>query len=305
MDAELRQAATTKLREIESKHGVRVLYACEAGSRAWGFDSADSDQDVRFIYRRPAIEYLSPHVEDRRDVIDGQIVGDMDAVGWDVRKAFKLLAKCNAALIEWLASPIVYAGDDAPVVVEMRRLRALYHSTPAIAWHYVKFAEGNFREYLQGDRVHLKKYLYVTRPLLAVRWTYLFPSEPPPVRMDALLDAVSRHENGGEWIAGALPAIRDLVARKKAGDELADGPRIPVLSDFLRDGLAWAKAVAGKMSGEPRPLNRFVEMDAVFQQFLIGALIEDGAIKGVGLDCSLNPAQPEPSPPPTQTHSPR
>jgi len=35
---------------IEETHNVRVLYACESGSRAWGFASADSDYDVRFMY---------------------------------------------------------------------------------------------------------------------------------------------------------------------------------------------------------------------------------------------------------------
>lgn len=39
-----------KLCEIESQHIVKMLYACESGSRAWGFASRDSDYDVRFVY---------------------------------------------------------------------------------------------------------------------------------------------------------------------------------------------------------------------------------------------------------------
>ena len=41
-----------KLKEIETAEQVRVLYAAESGSRAWGFASPDSDYDVRFIYER-------------------------------------------------------------------------------------------------------------------------------------------------------------------------------------------------------------------------------------------------------------
>ncbi len=41
-----------KLREIEAKYDVEVLWAVESGSRAWGFESPDSDFDVRFIYKR-------------------------------------------------------------------------------------------------------------------------------------------------------------------------------------------------------------------------------------------------------------
>ena len=42
-----------RLEAIEADYGVRVLYACESGSRGWGFASPDSDYDVRFIYVHP------------------------------------------------------------------------------------------------------------------------------------------------------------------------------------------------------------------------------------------------------------
>ena len=39
-----------KLTEIERQYDVKILLAAETGSRAWGFESCDSDWDVRFIY---------------------------------------------------------------------------------------------------------------------------------------------------------------------------------------------------------------------------------------------------------------
>jgi predicted nucleotidyltransferase len=42
-------AIKQKLLEIEKEHNVKILYAVESGSRAWGFESLDSDYDVRFI----------------------------------------------------------------------------------------------------------------------------------------------------------------------------------------------------------------------------------------------------------------
>ncbi len=47
------QRIRDELARIESERGVRVLYACESGSRAWGFASRDSDYDVRFLYVHP------------------------------------------------------------------------------------------------------------------------------------------------------------------------------------------------------------------------------------------------------------
>jgi len=33
------------LNQIEEQENVRIFYACESGSRAWGFPSSDSDYD--------------------------------------------------------------------------------------------------------------------------------------------------------------------------------------------------------------------------------------------------------------------
>ena len=74
------------LTQIETDHQVRILYACESGSRAWGFASTDSDYDVRFIYVHPRDGYLS--VFQGRDVIELPIDNVLDINGWDLRKAY-------------------------------------------------------------------------------------------------------------------------------------------------------------------------------------------------------------------------
>ena len=80
-----------ELDNIEQTHGVQIIYACESGSRAWGFPSRDSDYDVRFIYAHPLEWYIS--IAEKRDVIELPIVDILDINGWDIRKAFKLLRK--------------------------------------------------------------------------------------------------------------------------------------------------------------------------------------------------------------------
>jgi RNA repair pathway DNA polymerase beta family protein len=47
---EIRTTIAAELTRIEQAYDCEVLLAVESGSRAWGFQSRDSDYDVRFVY---------------------------------------------------------------------------------------------------------------------------------------------------------------------------------------------------------------------------------------------------------------
>src|SRR5436190_18752929 len=127
------QRVRNALAQLEAERNVRVLFACESGSRAWGFASRDSDYDVRFLYVHVRDWYLS--VEARRDVIEQPIADDLDLSGWELRKALQLLRKSNPPLLEWLKSPVVYKRD--PVfVAECEALAAKYYSPRKCFAHY-------------------------------------------------------------------------------------------------------------------------------------------------------------------------
>lgn len=55
-------------------------------------------------------------------------------------------------------------------------------------YHYLSMADGNYREYLQGEMVRAKKYFYVLRTLLACRWI-LRTNTPPPMLFSELAAA--------------------------------------------------------------------------------------------------------------------
>ena len=124
-EAAVRQEVRRRLDDLEREEAVRVLYACESGSRAWGFASTDSDYDVRFLYVRPRDWYLS--IAARRDVIEQPIVDPYDVNGWDLRKALQLFRKSNPPLLEWLGSPIVYR-ERTSAAAALRRLAARHCS---------------------------------------------------------------------------------------------------------------------------------------------------------------------------------
>lgn len=73
-----------RLDEIALAERIRVILAVESGSRAWGYASADSDYDVRFVYVRRVEDYAA--LTAPRDVIERLIEGEIDLGGWDLRE---------------------------------------------------------------------------------------------------------------------------------------------------------------------------------------------------------------------------
>ena len=207
---------------LEREKGVTILYACESGSRAWGMESQDSDFDVRFIYVEPMDYYVT--TRDRRDTIErpGEI---LDVAGWELRKALILLRKTNPPMLEWLQSPVVYV-DRFRTQEILRAIVDKYASGAACIYHYHHMAKGNFREYLKTHMVRMKKYLYVLRPLLAVRWIRQGRGVPVPMRIEDLLPTLDEHPRVCE-------AMLDLLDRKRNGEELGEAPSVPVLTEFI------------------------------------------------------------------------
>ena len=162
--------------DIETTHDVRVLFAAESGSRAWGFASPDSDYDVRFIYVHRPDWYIG--IGEPRDVIEAMLPGDLDLSGWDLRKTLRLFLRCNLALNEWLGSPIVYA-ERGDLAQRLRDLLPAAFRAPAGYHHYLSMAQGVFNDHLASDPVRLKRVFYVLRPLLACRWIAASSTQPP------------------------------------------------------------------------------------------------------------------------------
>ncbi len=243
-----------RLAAAEREHGVRILLAVESGSRAWGFASPDSDFDVRFIYAPRPDWYLD--IQEKRDVIEYPIVDEIDINGWDVRKALNLFRRSNPAFVEWIQSPIVYVDNGVFAARARQLLPAVYDCAKGIG-HYRSMAWNNFRGYLREDLVPLKKYFYVLRPLLAIRWIDRFKG-PPPIEFARLLDMLD-----GDVVV--LEEIDRLLAKKKAAGEMEKAPRIEDLNAFIASELALADARDLAVSDDPE---RTRLLNAVFREVL-------------------------------------
>lgn len=216
----MRELILEKLKQIEEDQHVKILLAVESGSRAWGFASPDSDYDVRFIYVGSKNDYL--RLDERRDVIELPINEELDINGWDLQKALRLFYKSNPTLFEWLSSPIVYI--DSEFADQLRAVNGKYFSSKKSLYHYISMAQGNYREYLKGEMVRAKKYLYVLRPILACKWILKNRTQPP-----MLFSELMKAELPPELTRD----VEKLLDLKMHSPETKEIPRISAINDYL------------------------------------------------------------------------
>jgi uncharacterized protein len=216
-----------RLEDISTEHKVRIAWAIESGSRAWGFPSPDSDYDARFIYVRSIDQYLSPWVP--RDVIEMPVEGDMDVNGWDLGKAIKLMLKGNAVVLEWLQSPIIYSGDPR-FKEEMLSLANQSANRISSMRHYFHLGTQQWDRFLAlGDEAPAKKLFYSARPALCLRWMRVHSEHNiPPMHFQTLLLEA-------ETPAGISNEFELLVAAKAQTRELGNTDVSSKVRAFIED----------------------------------------------------------------------
>ena len=283
------------LNQIEEQYDVKILLAVESGSRAWGFASADSDYDVRFIYVHRPEEYL--RIDSMKDVIEWQLDEVLDINGWDLRKALLAFAKGNPNVMEWANSPIIYRKSkhwDA-----LREVAMHYFSEKSALCHYYGTANSTLKGYLTGDRIRYKKYFYALRPLLCCRWIEKYHTAPP-MEFDKLLtlfkddwdrnkgdalisgdrdqgDVLTEDRNRDNPLSDdngrsdklteeLYNGIQDLLARKAATEEKDLNPQMPVIIDFIQSECARQKQLSDAAPDDHR--HDYGELNEAFRNLL-------------------------------------
>lgn len=226
-----------KLKELEKSKNANILFACESGSRSWGFASLDSDFDVRFIYTKPLDWYLS--VSEKKDTIT-IMDGDFDAVGWELKKQLKLLMKSNIPALEHLFSPIIYKGENK-IIEELRDIGTECFSPIASMFHYLSMSK-KYGEKLAKEEIKLKDLFYALRTSLAGKWILENNSLPPVAfeKMLVLLNADLENE------------IRELMHIKSNHSEsyfhLKNTHIVKLVSEIIIENQKYAKTLS---SGKP------------------------------------------------------
>lgn len=210
-----------ELEKLEKENNIRILFAVESGSRAWGFAGTDSDYDVRFVYIRDKNDYLK--LDGIKDTIELPINDELDINGWDVTKFLRLLYASNPSVFEWINSPIIYKKYF--VFDKIIEVAKKYFDEYKIINHYLHIGENHYSNYIDGkEEINVKKYFYILRSIAAARYVLKNCSIPPIVFDELRNDNIPSEYN---------LIINDLLEIKKNNDENKTIVRNEQLDKFI------------------------------------------------------------------------
>lgn len=244
-----------KLEEIEREHKIKILYACETGSRAWGFPSADSDYDIRMIYKHDLDWYLT--LSDKKDYIEIMSDdGELDITGWDIKKCLQLMWRSNSALLERVQSPVVYR-EERNIASRLREYSNRYFIPIGTMHHYLGMARNSFSEIVGRDEIKLKKLFYALRATVACKWILEKDSVPPIVFMN-MVNELSIDEN-------LKNKIGSLIELKSGVKENYIHPSEKEINNFIVQELEKAESAIHSLSGRKE---KNVDLDSVFREII-------------------------------------
>jgi predicted nucleotidyltransferase len=90
-------------------------------------------------------------------------------------------------------------------------------------------AKTNYRGYLRAELVPLKKYFYVMRPLLAIRWIEQHNAAPPMEFQELLVGLRGRND--------LLSDVSALLEKKKVTGEMDVAAPLPRLNEYIESEL--------------------------------------------------------------------
>ncbi|MFC4322731.1 nucleotidyltransferase domain-containing protein [Litchfieldia salsa] len=185
------------LKTIEDKYRIKIIFASEFGSRAYGTHGPSSDFDIRFIFIQSLENYLQ--IERPIESIVVQMKEQMEFHGWDILKAGFLLYKSNPSIYESLFSPIVYR-EDIEQIEGFRQIARDSYSLKSLYHHYHKILKSNIHS-LQVTRDKdnltyrdLKVLIQAVRALLAAHFIVKNQNLPPIIFNDLIIGSCYNNE---------------------------------------------------------------------------------------------------------------
>lgn len=152
----------SKMKNAVHNKGGNLLNAYVSGSHLYGWESKDSDIDIRgcFILRKENFLGLEKPIE----VIEIKTEDNKDIVLFEIKKLIGLALQGNCNILEEINSSQFYKNAD---FVKLKQLINNAFGKKGIYNSYKGMAEFNYKGFILRGRNTIKKYLYVFRGLMA------------------------------------------------------------------------------------------------------------------------------------------
>lgn len=192
----MKKVILKQLEDIEGKYGVKILLAVDGGSRGYGIASPHSDYDIRFIYVRPAADYLRV-VNRLPDTISETHFDNLDFHGWDLSKVSDLAASGNVKLWDMLMAKEAYIRQNDFVQAAIKFCNVFQH--PRLVQAYIRRAQ-EYIEMCKGEStINAKCALHAAVAALQGHWL-VHKNTIPPTHLSDLW-----WEETPEWLSLVKP----------------------------------------------------------------------------------------------------
>ena len=165
----MRKEIINLIKKAEKKHKVKILWAIESGSRAWGFASKDSDYDIRCTHIIPTTKLF--HLKKPKEVIEHSMKIDgveIDLVSFEIEKTINLILNNNSNVLEQIT------GENLNQTIEHKELVKLAKNaiSKKVYNPYKGMALQNYKKFIESKNAAyeckaVKKYLYILRSYMA------------------------------------------------------------------------------------------------------------------------------------------
>jgi uncharacterized protein len=179
-----------------------TIFATVSGAHLYGFESPDSDVDLRGMFVLPLDQVLGLRTPD--DTVTRNFLHDgveIDLVAHDLLKFCRLLTRNNGYVLEQLYSPWVVCGG-----ADFEELREIAKGCQAkqVYFHYRGFLGTQLKQIAKPDAT-VKDLLYGYR--VALSGIHFLRSGEIQAHLPSLLDDYPQ------------PGVADLITHKKSGRE--------------------------------------------------------------------------------------
>jgi len=150
--------------QVIDRQSYPLLFVTVSGAHLYGFESPDSDFDLRGVHCLPVPELVGLEVgEDTISATTLENGWEMDLVTHEAKKFFSMLLSRNGYVMEQLFSPLVLRHT--PYLDELREI-AKGCITRHHAHHYLGFAKTQWELFKKDASPRVKPLLYTYRVLL-------------------------------------------------------------------------------------------------------------------------------------------